>query len=104
MLPFRVQRAFPVPSLALFVSLQMLDILTTIIGLHMGASESSAFIGRLMHVDPMAALLVSKLFAAALVAIAIKMRRGRAVVFLNFWFACVVSWNLAMIVITGYST
>ena len=49
----------------------------------------------------MAALLVAKLFAAALVAVALKMRRPRAVVFLNFWFAGIVTWNLAMIVITG---
>jgi hypothetical protein len=102
MVPFRVQREFPAPSLALFVGLQMLDILTTVIGLPMGAGESSTFIGRLMRVDPMAALLVAKLFASALVAIAIKMRRPRAVVFLNFWFAAIVSWNLAMIVITGF--
>jgi hypothetical protein len=102
MIPFRVQREFPAPSLSLFVALQMLDILTTVIGLRMGAGESSTFIGRLMHVDPMSALLVAKLFAAALVAIAIKMRRPRAVVFLNFWFAAIVSWNLAMILITGF--
>ena len=102
MIPFRLQREFPTPSLALFVALQMLDILTTIIGLRMGAGESSTFIGRLMHVDPMSALLVAKLFAAALVAIAIKMRRPRAVVFLNFWFSAIVSWNLAMILITGF--
>lgn len=101
MIPFRLQREFPAPSLALFVALQMLDILTTIIGLHMGAGESSAFIGRLMHVDPMSALLTAKLFAAALVAIALKMRRPRAVVFLNFWFVGIVTWNLAMILITG---
>jgi hypothetical protein len=102
MIPFRLQREFPAPSLALFVALQMLDILTTVIGLHMGASESSTFIGRLMHLDPMAALLIAKLFAAALVAIALKMRRPRAVVFLNFWFVGIVSWNLAMIVVTGF--
>jgi hypothetical protein len=101
MVTFRVPREFPAPSLALFVALQMLDILTTVMGLQMGAGESSTFIGRLMRVDPMAALLVAKLFAAALVAIALKMRRPRAVVFLNFWFAAIVSWNLAMIVITG---
>src|SRR4051794_25103285 len=102
MIPLRLERReFPAPSLALFVSLQLLDVLTTIIGLHMGAGESSTFIGRLMHVDPMSALLVAKLFAAALVAIALKMRRLRAVVFLNFWFVGIVSWNLAMIVITG---
>jgi hypothetical protein len=103
MIPFiRTQREFPAPSLALFVALQMLDILTTIIGIRLGAAEGSAFIGALMHMGPMAALLIAKLFAAALVAIALKMRRPRAVVFLNFWFVAIVSWNLVMILIAGY--
>ena len=102
MISLRLQREFPAPSLALFVALQMLDVLTTIIGIRMGAGETSTFIARLMHVDPMAALLVAKLFAVALVAIALKMRRPRAVVFLNLWFAGIVTWNLAMIVIAGF--
>ena len=101
MLPFRLQREFPAPSLALFVALQLLDVLTTIIGVRMGAGESSTFIARLMHVDPLSALLVAKLFAVALLAIALKIRRPRAVVFLNFWFVGIVSWNLATILITG---
>ena len=101
MIASRPQTEFPSPSLALFVALQMLDILTTIIGIRMGASESSTFIGSLMHVGPMAALLIAKLFAAALVAIALKMRRLRIVVFLNVWFVGIVSWNLAVILIAG---
>ena len=79
----------------------MLDIFTTIVGMQMGAGESSMFIGRLMHVGPVAALLIAKLFAVVLVTIALKMQRPRTVVFLNFWFVAVVSWNLLMIVITG---
>ena len=35
------------PSLSVFVFLQILDILTTLIGLRLGAGESSAFISRL---------------------------------------------------------
>ena len=102
MVPFRLpQREFPAPSLTAFVALQVLDIFTTLLGLHMGAGESSLFIGRLMHAGPVAALLISKHFAAMLVAIALKMRRPRTVVFLNFWFVAVVSWNLVMIVIAG---
>src|SRR4051812_41372955 len=102
MIPFPIRKEFPIPSLSTFVALQFLDILTTIIGLRMGAGESSIFIGRLMHAGPMAALLIAKLIAATLVAIAMKMRRPRLVVFLNFWFAAVVSWNLLMIGITGF--
>ena len=95
------RREIPAPSLTAFVALQMLDILTTVIGLHMGARESSLFLSRLMQVGPMAALLVSKLFAVFLVAAALRLERPRMVVFLNYWFAAVVTWNLAMIVTAG---
>jgi hypothetical protein len=95
------QREFPAPSLTVFVALQVLDILTTLIGLQMGAGESSIFLARLMRLGPVGALLISKLFAAFLVTAALRMNRPRIVVFLNFWFAAVVTWNLAMIVTAG---
>jgi hypothetical protein len=101
-IPSRVQKEFPTPSLSAFVTLQVLDILTTMIGLRMGAGESSIFIGRLMQLGPMPALLLSKLIAVMLVAIALRMRRPRTVVFLNYWFLAVVSWNLLMILIVGF--
>jgi hypothetical protein len=94
-------RAFPAPSLTVFVALQVLDIFTTLIGMRMGASESSLFIGRLMHAGPVAALLIAKLFAVVLVMIALKVRRPRTVVFLNYWFAVIVTWNLVMIAVAG---
>jgi hypothetical protein len=75
----------------------VLDVLTTLMGLQMGAQEASIFIGRLMQVGPVAALLIAKLFAVLLVAAALQFKRPRLVVFLNYWFAIVVSWNLALI-------
>lgn len=102
MLASPAPKPFPVPSLTVFVILQVLDIFTTLLGIRMGASESSLFIGRLMHAGPVAALLIAKLFAVMLVTIALKVRRPRTVVFLNYWFAVVVSWNLVMIAIAGF--
>ena len=95
-----MRREFPAASLTTFVVLQVLDILTTMMGLQMGAHEASMFIGRLMQVGPVAALLIAKLFAVLLVAAAMRFKRPRVVVFLNYWFAVVVSWNLVMIVVT----
>jgi hypothetical protein len=95
------RRDFPAPSLTVFVALQVLDVLTTLIGLRMGAGESSFFLSRLMQMGPFGALLVAKLFAAFLVAAALWLQRPRIVVFLNFWFAAVVTWNLVMIVTAG---
>jgi hypothetical protein len=97
--PQRFRREFPTPSLTVFVALQVLDILSTLLGLQLGAQESSIFLARLMHFGPMTALLLAKILAVALVATALKMRRPRVVVFLNYWFAAVVTWNLGTIVL-----
>jgi hypothetical protein len=83
-----------------FVILQVLDILTTLLGLQMGARETSVFLGRLMRAGPVAALLIAKIIAVLLVAIAVKFKRPRMVVFLNYWFAAVVTWNLAILLLT----
>jgi hypothetical protein len=96
-IPERFRRDFPAPSLTVFVTLQVLDILTTLLGLEMGARESSFFIGNLMTIGPIAALLIAKIIAVLLVALALKFERPRIVVFLNFWFAAVVAWNLGTI-------
>lgn len=96
--PQRFRRDFPAPSLTVFVFLQVLDILTTLLGLQLGAKETSIFLARLMHLGPLVALLLAKILAVALVATALKMKRPRVVVFLNYWFAAVVTWNLATIV------
>jgi hypothetical protein len=94
---FRLRREFPTHSLAVFVLLQLLDILTTLLGLRLGAHEGSLFIRRLMKMDPMAALLISKLFAVVLVGAALHWRRPRVVVLVNYWVALVVVWNLLAI-------
>ena len=96
-LPRRFQKEFPAPSLTVFVVLQVLDVLTTLIGLNAGAQEASIFVGRLMNAGPVAGLLISKILGVALVAMALKFRRTRVIVFLNCWFAAVVSWNLLLI-------
>jgi len=88
--------------LSLFVALQVLDLLTTMIGLQMGAAEGSVFIGRLIQTSPMSGLLIAKIVAVILVALAVKFRRPRIIVVLNYWSALVVAWNLVMIVLTGF--
>jgi hypothetical protein len=85
------------PSLSVFVFLQALDILTTLIGLRLGAGEASVFIARLMHLGAVPGLMISKILAAILVLIALRYRHPRIVVMANFWFAGVVTWNLVAI-------
>jgi hypothetical protein len=93
----RLHRKWPDPSLSVFVLLQLVDILTTLIGLRVGASEGSVFIERLMHAGPLAALLISKLIAVCLVLMAVRWPRPRVVVLLNYWLAALVTWNLIAI-------
>ena len=50
---------------------------------------------------PIEGLLISKIFAAFLAAAALRMKRPRLVVFLNYWFLIVVAWNLYTIISTG---
>jgi Domain of unknown function (DUF5658) len=99
-IPDRFRREFPAPSLSAFLALQVLDIITTLLGLRVGAEEASLFLNRLMHIGPLSALLLAKILAVALVATALRMKRPRVVVFLNYWFAAVVTWNLANILWT----
>ena len=91
-------REFPAPSMTVFFSLQALDVVTTLIGLRVGASEASFFVGRLMQFGPVEALLISKTFAVLLGAAALRFHRPRVIVFLNYWFAVVITWNLITII------
>ena len=83
--------------------MQVLDMLTTLLGLELGGKEASLFLGRLMRVGPVAALLIAKITAVLLIAAALKYKRPRVVVFLNYWFAAVVTWNLGMILTAEFS-
>ena len=80
--------------MSVFFALQALDVLTTLIGLQMGAREASVFVGRMLALGPLAGLLVSKCFAIILAAAALAFKRPRVVVFLNYWFAVLIAWNL----------
>lgn len=90
-------REFPAPSVGLFLGLQILDVITTLIGLHLGAHEGSSFIGHLLQTGPLSGLIISKIIAAGLAAFAVFLHRARLLVFLNFWFGAVVAWNVIAI-------
>ena len=100
MLP-NFRREFPAPSMSVFFSLQALDVLTTLVGLRLGASEASTFVGHMMALGPVAGLCISKLFAIILASAALGFRKPRVIVFLNYWFALLITWNLATIVFAG---
>ena len=98
-----VNREIPEPSLPVFFALQALDVLTTMLGLRAGAHEGSFFIARLMQMGVLPALLIVKVFATVLVLVAFATGRSRVIVFLNYWCAAVVTWNLGIILAALYS-
>jgi hypothetical protein len=90
------------PSLTVFVFLQILDVLTTLIGLRLGAGEASAFVGSLMHLGLIPGLMISKILAVLLVLIALRRKKPQIVVIANIWFAGLVTWNLLLIFSQGF--
>ena len=83
--------------MTVFFSLQALDVVTTLLGLRMGAGEASFFVGRLMKLGALEGLIIAKIFAVILVGAALGFHRPRVVVFLNYWFAALITWNLVTI-------
>ncbi len=85
-------------SLQLFLYLQVLDALTTWVGFRVGLSEASPFIRALMHMGPLTGLFASKLLAVVLGGYCVWRGRFRLIEILNYWYAALVVWNLALIV------
>jgi len=81
----------------LFLCLQALDVITTLTGLQLGASEGSVFIGRLMQTGPLPGLLLSKMLAVVLIVTALAVERTRLLHRVNIWCAALVTWNLLVI-------
>lgn len=86
------------PAILIFVYLQILDFLTTLVGFRVGASEASPFIVKLIHsTSPAMGVGVSKLVGIALGAVCVTMNKSHLVTWINYWYAGLVIWNLFMI-------
>lgn len=85
-------------SLQVFVYLQLLDFVTTWLGFRLGLSEASPFIRLLMYAGPLAGVLISKIGALLLGAYCVWRRRYGVINIINYWYAALVVWNLALVV------
>ena len=85
------------PRLQVFVYLQLLDALTTLLGFRIGLPEASPFIQAMMRMGPMTGLLASKAVALALCGICLWSGRWRVIGWINYWYATLVVWNLSLI-------
>jgi len=82
-----------------FLYLQVLDLLTTLIGFKMGAAEASPFIRYLMQWGPAVGVVASKLVAVALAGVCIWLNKRHLVRWISYWYAGLVVWNLCIILV-----
>lgn len=78
----------------LFIYLNALDFLTTLVGLKHGYSEASPFIAMFIHVNPILGLVIAKLCAAVIAAVGYYFKKPMVIVVLNYWLAGLIVWNL----------
>jgi hypothetical protein len=80
-----------------FIYLQLLDVLTTLIGFKLGAAEASPFIRALMYVGPTAGVVASKAVALGVGAVCIYTRKHHLIRLITYWYGGLVVWNLMVL-------
>ncbi len=78
----------------IFIYLQLLDLLTTLVGLRLGAQEASPFIRLLMHAGPATGVALSKVLALMLGGLCIWARKQHLIRWASYWYGGLVVWNL----------
>ena len=90
------------PPVLVFVYLQLLDFLTTLVGFRLGAGEASPFIAKMIaSVGPVMGVAASKGVALAIAALCVAIGRSRLIVWANYWYAALVVWNLYILLVAG---
>ena len=59
-----------------FIYLQLLDLLTTLLGFRLGAAEASPFIRLMMHAGPAAGVIASKVLALGIGALCVYLNKA----------------------------
>jgi Domain of unknown function (DUF5658) len=78
----------------IFIYLQLLDLLTTLVGFKLGAAEASPFIRMLMHAGPVAGVAISKLVAVGLGGLCVYLKKNHLIRWATYWYGGLVVWNL----------
>jgi uncharacterized protein DUF5658 len=87
----------------IFIYLQILDLLTTLVGFRLGAAEASPFIRMLMHFGPAAGIVLSKLFALCLAGACVYLKKDRLVRWITYWYGGLIVWNLTVMLGTPWA-
>jgi len=89
-------------TMQVFVYLQVLDYLTTMVGFKLGASEMSPFIAHLIQLtSPAIGVAAGKAVGLGLGALCVATNRVRLLTLANYWYAALIVWNLSMILVSG---
>jgi hypothetical protein len=81
----------------IFVYLQLLDVLTTLVGFKLGVAEASPFILMLMRSGPVAGVVVSKVLALGIGGICIYTKKHHLIRWITYWYGGLVVWNLVVL-------
>jgi Domain of unknown function (DUF5658) len=93
------------PIVDTFVFLQLLDLLTTIIGLKWGAQELNPVILHVMKTGALEGLLASKVAILVMAGAMIWYRRVGVLFIVNYIFGGLIIWNvLQLMILPGFKT
>jgi len=80
-----------------FIYLQLLDLLTTLVGFKLGAREASPFIQILMHAGPATGVMASKILALGLGAVCLYYKKLHLMRWVSYWYGVLIVWNLIVV-------
>jgi hypothetical protein len=82
------------PMIQIFIYLQLLDLLTTLIGFKLGAQEASPFVCMLMHTGPAMGVALSKGLALGIGGLCVYANRPNIIKWVTYWYGVLAIWNL----------
>jgi hypothetical protein len=83
----------------IFIYLQLLDLLTTLVGFKVGVGEASPFIRMMMHAGPTAGVVISKVLALGLGAFCVWANKAHVVRWISYWYSGLIVWNLTVMLV-----
>jgi hypothetical protein len=86
-----------VAYLQVFIYLQLLDFMTTLVGFRLGGVEVSPYARWLTLLGPTVGIALAKLTGFAVAAVCIRYHKERVIHWANYYFAVLVVWNLGQI-------
>ena len=86
-----------------FVYLQLLDLLTTLVGIRVGAAEASPFVRMMMHAGPATGVIASKVLALGIGGLCVYLNKAHVIRLISYWYSVLVVWNLMVMLTTGSS-